>query len=230
MKQKINYIKQLQWAQEKIMDDDTLTAHHIALYYAIFYMWNRASFAMQLSVSRSELMLLSKIGSANTYTQAMKQLDFAGLIRYFPSNNPLKGSIVTCITFDNSTDTTTHTTTDNSSGMSTDNSTATLYKPIKPINNKNIETGKGKINPPARDVFHLFAKSLNIDYENLKETIDEKYSTWFKAGWKDGNGKDIIDWEQKFKNTLPYLKPMPTKQTKTIVKSSVFGKKEAKHE
>jgi len=226
MKQKINYIKQLQWAQERIMDDDTLTAHHIALYYAIFYMWNRASFVTQLSVSRSELMLLSKIGSANTYTQAMKQLDFAGLIKYFPSNNPLKGSIVTCITFDNSTDTTTDTTTDNSSGMSTDNSTDTLYKPIKPINNKNIETGKGKIIPPARSLFHDFAKSLDIDYEKLKESIDEKYNTWVKDGWRDGNGKEITDWHQSFKNTVPHLKPWPKKstQTTTVVKAK-FGKK-----
>ena len=65
--------------------------------------------------------------------------------------------------------------------------------------------------PPARDVFHSFAKGLNIDYEKLKETIDEKYNTWIKNGWKDGNGKEITDWEQKFKNTLPYLRPMPTK-------------------
>lgn len=78
--------------------------------------------------------------------------------------------------------------------------------------------------PPARDVFHSFAKSLNIDYENLKETIDEKYSTWFKAGWKDGNGKDIVDWEQKFKNTLPYLKPMPKNKTNVDTKTKInFG-------
>lgn len=98
------------------------------------------------------------------------------------------------------------------------------------VNENKNENVLMETHPPGRDVFHLFAKSLNIDYENLKETIDEKYSTWFKAGWKDGNGKDIVDWEQKFKNTLPYLKPMPTKQTKTTVKSGIFGKKEAKRE
>ena len=27
---------------------------------------------------------------------------------------------------------------------------------------------------PARDIFHSFARSLNIDYEKLKESIDEK--------------------------------------------------------
>jgi len=79
--------------------------------------------------------------------------------------------------------------------------------------------------PPARDVFHSFAKSLNIDYEKLKESIDEKYNTWVKDGWKNGNGKDIDDWQQAFKNSLPYLKPWPKSQTTTVEKSKInFGK------
>ena len=83
--------------------------------------------------------------------------------------------------------------------------------------------------PPARDVFHSFAKGLNIDYEKLKETIDEKYNTWIKNGWKDGNGKEITDWEQKFKNTLPYLRPMPTKvQTEKQTVKGNWGGKNAK--
>ena len=82
--------------------------------------------------------------------------------------------------------------------------------------------------PPAREVFHSFAKGLNIDYEKLKETIDEKYNTWIKNGWKDGNGKEITDWEQKFKNTLPYLRPMPTKQTENAKAKGNWGGKNAK--
>ena len=80
--------------------------------------------------------------------------------------------------------------------------------------------------PPARDVFHSFARSLNIDYEKLKESIDEKYNTWVKDGWRDGNGKEITDWEQSFKNTVPHLKPWPKKkaeQNSTV--KGIFGKK-----
>lgn len=86
--------------------------------------------------------------------------------------------------------------------------------------------------PPARDEFLSFCQTLDIDYEKLKETIAEKYNTWVSNGWKDGNGKEITDWRQKIKNTLPYLKPMPKKtaQTQTKVKSGIFGRKEAKHE
>jgi len=202
------------------MEDDSLTAHHIALYYAIFYMWNRSSFATQLSVSRSELMLLSKIGSANTYIKSMKSLHLSGLIKYFPSNNPLKGSIVTCITFDTSsgvsTDTTIGVTSDSSSGITTDTTTdttiATLYKPIKPNKGINVETRKGKNVPPARDTFISFCKNLDIDYTKMGKTIEAKYDTWVKAGWKDGYGNDIIDWEQKIINTIPNLKNWPSKE------------------
>lgn len=88
-----------------------------------------------------------------------------------------------------------------------------------------------KQNPPARDQFLSFCQNLDIDFESLKETIGAKYDTWLKAGWKDGNGKPIDDYEQKIINTLPYLKPMPKKrhQSSTKVKSGIFGKKEAKH-
>jgi len=87
-----------------------------------------------------------------------------------------------------------------------------------------------KIGAPARRDFLSFCQSLDIDFEKLKETIEEKYNTWIKNGWKDGNGKQIDDWQQKIKNTLPYLKPMPKKQTNNdIVKAKGnWGGKNAK--
>jgi len=83
---------------------------------------------------------------------------------------------------------------------------------------------------PARTDFLSFCQSLDIDFDKLKETIEEKYNTWIKNGWKDGNGKQIDDWQQKIKNTLPYLKPMPKKQTNNdIVKAKGnWGGKNAK--
>jgi hypothetical protein len=68
---------------------------------------------------------------------------------------------------------------------------------------------------PAREEFLFFCQTLDIDFEALKETIGAKYDTWVKAGWKDGNAKQIDDWQQKIINTLPYLKPMPKKKTQT---------------
>ena len=68
-----------------------------------------------------------------------------------------------------------------------------------------------KKNTPARDTFISFCKGLDIDYTKMGKTIEAKYDTWVKAGWKDGYGNDIIDWEQKIINTIPNLKNWPSK-------------------
>lgn len=88
----------------------------------------------------------------------------------------------------------------------------------KNVFNKNENKNENVLmenNPPAREEFLSFCKTLDIDFEALKETIGAKYDTWVKAGWKDGNAKQIDDWQQKIINTLPYLKPMPKKKTQT---------------
>ena len=114
------------------------------------------------------------------------------------------------------------------------NDNLTVTKP-EPKRNQNVTKSKPNVNDndnvndnvnekenvcvntpaPARDIFLSFCQTLDIDFEALKETIGAKYDTWFKAGWKDGNAKQIDDWQQKIINTLPYLKPMPKKKTQT---------------
>jgi hypothetical protein len=64
-----------------------------------------------LSVARSELMKLSKIGSNNTYSKCMKDLHKWGYIEYLPSHDPFKGSKVNMFTFDTTTESTTESTT-----------------------------------------------------------------------------------------------------------------------
>jgi len=105
--------------------------------------------------------------------------------------------------------------------------TASESQANKNVFNKNENKNENVLmetHPPARDIFHSFARSLNIDYEKLKESIDEKYNTWVKDGWRDGNGKEITDWEQSFKNTVPHLKPWPKKEMPTDAKTKInFG-------
>jgi hypothetical protein len=112
----------------------------------------------------------------------------------------------------------------------------TNKKPIETLNvsvsvSDNVSVSENdsvcdKISTPAREDFLLYCQSLDIDFERLKETIEEKFNTWVKAGWKDGNGKNIVDWHQKIKNTLPYLKPMPKKTNDVLIKASGnFGAK-----
>jgi len=70
-----------------------------------------------------------------------------------------------------------------------------------------------KKRPPAREEFLSFCKTLDIDYEKLKETLSAKYDTFIDDGWCNGFGKPITNWKNTIRNVIPHLKPMPTKQT-----------------
>lgn len=76
------------------------------------------------------------------------------------------------------------------------------------------KVNKSKIEIPNEQEFLIYAKEevekAGLDYESLKYTIKAKFSSWLETGWIDGNGNEIKNWKTKFKNTLPYLKPIKT--------------------
>ncbi|MEO8759372.1 MAG: transcriptional regulator, partial [Bacteroidia bacterium] len=100
----VNYIRHLLSISEKFIDDDRLSPLHISLYYALFQSWNLSKFRNPISVSRHEIMRASKIGSANTYTKCLKELDVWQYIKYMPSHNPHKGSQIYLYNFNNTID------------------------------------------------------------------------------------------------------------------------------
>ena len=101
----MNYIKHLSAAFQQMDADTRLTPYHISLYMALFRRWNLNFFRNPISVSRDELMRLSKIGSVNTYTKCLKQLDQYGYVRYEPSYNPHRGSLIYLYSFDKGSET-----------------------------------------------------------------------------------------------------------------------------
>ncbi len=107
----MNYIHHMNNWFAKVQADERLYPSHISLYLALFQIWNSNRFRNPLSVARSELMKLSKIGSNNTYAKCLKELDSWGYLEYIPSHDPIKGSRVNMFTFDTTTKTTTDTTT-----------------------------------------------------------------------------------------------------------------------
>jgi len=90
----MNYIKHLTGFFEKVSADYDLNATHISLYMAIFQLWNQNRFQNPISISRDELMRISKIASTATYHKCMKDLTERGYVIYKPSFNPFKGSIL----------------------------------------------------------------------------------------------------------------------------------------
>lgn len=96
---KMNYIKHLTGFYEKVAQDNTLNPTHISLYLALFQFWNFNRFRNPVSISRDEVMRISKIHSKATYHKCLKNLHSSGYIDYQPSYNPFKGSQVFMLDF-----------------------------------------------------------------------------------------------------------------------------------
>ena len=82
-----------------------------------------------------------------------------------------------------------------------------------------------KTHPPAREEFLSFCKTLDIDFDRLKETLSAKYDTFIADNWCNGFGKPITNWKNTIRNVIPHLKPMPIKSTPTTVKANFGSKK-----
>jgi hypothetical protein len=95
----MNYVKHLTGFFEKVAIDKTLNPTHVSLYVALFQFWNCNRFKNPISISRDEVMRISKISSKGTYHKCLKNLHSLGYINYEPSYNPFKGSIVYLLNF-----------------------------------------------------------------------------------------------------------------------------------
>lgn len=108
----MNYIRHLNGFFQHLEQDERMTAYHISLYLSCFQLWNLNRFKNPFSISRTEMMRLSRIGSVNTYARCMKQLHAWGYVEYSPAANLHSGSIISCIRFDIRVETTSDTASD----------------------------------------------------------------------------------------------------------------------
>ncbi|MDO8999844.1 MAG: transcriptional regulator [Bacteroidota bacterium] len=143
----MNYIIHLNKTFSKFCADDRLTPYHISLYFGLFQYWNLAKFRNPISISRSELMRASKIGSVNTYIRCLKELDTWQYIQYIPSYDPQKGSQVHLYNFDNANDKTKNNATDISNDKGTGKGVKKTTgkankKPVIPSINNSNKTNK----------------------------------------------------------------------------------------
>ena len=90
----MNYIKHLSGFFNKIVQDTDLNPTHVSLYMALFQSWNINRFQNPISITRNEVMRISKIFSKATYHKCVNELHDKGYIKYEPSHNPFKGSLI----------------------------------------------------------------------------------------------------------------------------------------
>lgn len=96
----MNYITHLTAFFERASVDTRLSATHISMYMSLFQFWNFNRFKNPISISRSEIMKISKISAIATYHKCIKELNAFGYIIYEPSFNPFKGSMVKMLDFE----------------------------------------------------------------------------------------------------------------------------------
>ncbi|HTB99472.1 MAG TPA: hypothetical protein VK705_02200 [Ferruginibacter sp.] len=100
----MNYIKHLAGFFERVAGDERLNPTHISMYVSLFQFWNASRFQNPISISRNELMRVSKISAKATYHKCMRELNDFGYLHYKPSYNPFKGSLVYLFNFQTATE------------------------------------------------------------------------------------------------------------------------------
>lgn len=100
----MNYIRHLAGFFDRVAADERLNPTHISMYVSLFQFWNASRFKNPISISRNELMRVSKISAKATYHKCMKELNDFGYLKYKPSFNPFKGSLVYLFNFQTSSE------------------------------------------------------------------------------------------------------------------------------
>ena len=212
----MNYIKHLSAFYEKVSTDNRLNPSHVSLYMALFQLWNLNRFENPISINRDQTLRLSKIGSNHTYHKCLHELRDFGYIIYYPSHNPLKGSLVHLCIFDTSVEQVLHKFSDK-----IDTSTAQALPPsLNIINNTNNKTERDEnshsqkleisekkkteskkrkkvaakkeskfIHPTLEEVLAFFKM------ENHPELEAKKFFNHFQSnGWKVSGKTPMKDW------------------------------------
>jgi len=84
------------------LEDASIKPTHISLFMSLCQFWCANKFINPINIHRTEVMSLSKIASIATYHKCIRELHDKGYIKYLPSNNPFKSSMVFIMLIDHS--------------------------------------------------------------------------------------------------------------------------------
>jgi hypothetical protein len=75
-------------------DDPRVSPFHISLMVAILFWWKQREYKNPVQVFSKDLKPLARIFSSSTFHRTLKELHAFGYIRYEPSNDPYRGSLI----------------------------------------------------------------------------------------------------------------------------------------
>ena len=175
----MNYIKHLNKAMQLFYEDQRLLPTHIALYFALFQVWNQNRFQNPLSINRVEIMKAAKVNSLSTYTKCLRQLQEWEYLEYHPSFNPAIGSKVHLFNL----------CTGSCTGKGISSVQVNVQLPY--INNINKNKGcKENISPSLNEVFIFFK-----DEGYPQQEANKFYNHYESNGWKVGGKSAMVDWK-----------------------------------
>lgn len=179
----MNYISHLTAVIDRFAEDSELNPSHVSLYLALFYLWNMNRFKNPVSVNRSEVMAVSKIGSKTTYHKCLRDLDRKKYLKYHPSHNPMKGSLIDMSIFRTSTGTTT--------GQVVGQALVPSLNNTNTINKTNNKKNTSFYLPSMEEVKEFFQNDIEA----------EKYFNYYSSkGWVVGNKSPMKDWKAAARN------------------------------
>ena len=209
-----NYIIQLNNSFKRFANDEQATPFHISLYMALFQKWNSAKFRNPISIARDDLMFLSKIGSANTYTKCLKELHAWGYIKYVPSHSYHIGSKIYMYNFDTIKKTTPNKTNNHGTNISDTKTTSkTNAQDLRPyknsiktvINNTNDLNGKEEIKISSKPTLEDLKEYFLSKDQLLTEA--EKFFNYFESnGWLIGGKTPMKNWKAAANNWMLNVK------------------------
>lgn len=80
-----NEIKSLTSFLEASTADCRLSKSHLAIYFALLYIWGQQGYSSPVKVFSKEIMPLAKVSSSSTFHGLIRQLNDYGYIHYIPS-------------------------------------------------------------------------------------------------------------------------------------------------
>lgn len=185
----INYIKQLSEVLDKFTNDNRLNTAHVSLYIALFQLWNLNRFKNPISINRAELMNISKIGSKGTFHRCLNDLNNWSYLKYEPSHNPLKGSIVYMFNFGTSIE---QASVQVHGQLLTQHSGQVSEPSINNTKQKKLPNTKNFYVPPIDEIKEFFQNELEAD----------KFFNYYESnGWMVGKNK-MKNWKAAAKNWL----------------------------
>ncbi len=201
----MNYVIHMNKTLELYFIDERMTPGHIVLYLTLFHLWNKKRFINPLSISRRELMEISRIRSIASYNKYMKQLSEWDYIKYKPNKNPITASKVYMSNFNTSNPLLTCSEFEHD--LEHD-----LEHPLY-INNKNIKTKRESGKTPTQDqvIDYFISKKSN-------ELEAKKFFTYYEAnGWLLGGKSPIKNWEASIESWLLKTNQFNTGKNNTTI-------------